>query len=89
MKTEEYENVLSIHRFPFQNFARSVILNISPLKQQTILKSRPNEMIGQQRAEQAMKFGLSVEQSGYNLFVVGPSGTGRMTYTQDSVAENG
>ena len=44
-------------------------------------------MIGQQRAEQAMDFGLSVKQSGYNLFVVGPSGTGRMTYTLDSVAK--
>ncbi|WP_147805166.1 Lon protease family protein [Alkalicoccus halolimnae] len=45
------------------------------------------DMIGQKRAEKAMSFGLSVEQSGYNLFVVGPTGTGRMTYTQNTVAK--
>lgn len=44
-------------------------------------------MIGQNRAEQAMEFGLSVEQSGYNLFVVGPAGTGKMTYTLDSITK--
>ena len=42
-------------------------------------------MIGQARAEKAMAFGLSVKQEGYNLFVVGPAGTGKMTYTLDSV----
>ncbi|AOM82922.1 Lon protease family protein [Salisediminibacterium beveridgei] len=43
------------------------------------------EMIGQERAEKAMAFGLGVKQSGYNLFVVGPSGTGRVTYTLQTV----
>lgn len=51
------------------------------------LKPFPNEMIGQERAEKAMDFGLAVEQSGYNLFVVGPAGTGRLTYTKDSVTK--
>ncbi|MBM4761477.1 AAA family ATPase [Bacillus sp. B15-48] len=57
-----------------------------PFETTADLDQQPNEMIGQQRAEQAMEFGLSVEQTGYNLFIVGPSGTGRMTYTLDSVA---
>lgn len=43
------------------------------------------KMIGQERAERAMAFGLGVKQSGYNLFVVGPSGTGRVTYTLQTV----
>ncbi|HSH24345.1 MAG TPA: hypothetical protein VLA13_02240, partial [Massilibacterium sp.] len=37
------------------------------------------EIIGQQRAVSAMDFGLEVRQEGYNLFVVGPAGTGRTT----------
>jgi lon-related putative ATP-dependent protease len=45
----------------------------------------PNEIIGQHRAVRAMEFGLSVEQTGYNLFVVGPTGTGRLTYTMDRI----
>lgn len=44
------------------------------------------EIIGQKRAVEAMEFGLAVEQTGYNLFVVGASGTGRTTYTKAKVA---
>lgn len=50
-----------------------------------------DEMIGQKRAIDAMEFGLSVPQSGYNLFVVGPAGTGRTTFTKNKAkkfAEN-
>jgi len=32
---------------------------------------------GQDRAEQAIAFALSVRSDGYNLFALGPSGTGR------------
>jgi len=35
--------------------------------------------VGQERAVQAMDFGLSIEAPGYNLFVSGPPGTGRST----------
>lgn len=43
------------------------------------------EIIGQQRAVAAMDFGLAVRQEGYNLFVVGPSGTGRTTFTMNKI----
>lgn len=49
------------------------------------LKGDFSEMIGQERAEKAMAFGLGVKQAGYNLFVVGPTGTGRVTYTIQTV----
>ncbi len=39
-------------------------------------------VIGQDRAERAMKFGLSMEAPGYHLFVVGVPGTGKNTYVQ-------
>lgn len=86
MNTEEYENVLSIHRVPVTKLRSEFDPHEFSFETTEDLEHIPNEMIGQQRAEQAMKFGLAVEQTGYNLFVVGPSGTGRMTYTQDSVA---
>ncbi|MGJ7921182.1 Lon protease family protein [Neobacillus sp. LXY-4] len=85
MNNEEYETVLAIHRVPFSQLRAEFDSNKFPFETTDDLEKLPNEMIGQRRAEQAMEFGLSVEQSGYNLFVVGPTGTGRMTYTLDRV----
>lgn len=87
MNTEEYENVLSIHRVPVSKLRSEFDAQQFSFETTAELEQVPSKMIGQKRAEQAMEFGLTVEQSGYNLFVVGPSGTGRMTYTQDSVAK--
>jgi predicted ATP-dependent protease len=42
-------------------------------------------LVGQPRAVRALSFGLRVEQPGYNIFVSGPPGTGRMTYTRSAV----
>jgi len=36
-------------------------------------------IIGQQRAINALKFGLSINRAGFNIFVSGPAGTGRTT----------
>ncbi len=43
--------------------------------------------IGQERAVRAMQFGLSMKAPGYNIFVVGPPGTGRSTYVGGVVAQ--
>ncbi len=37
------------------------------------------DIIGQARATEAIRFGLGIRREGYNLFVLGPSGTGRHT----------
>ncbi|HLW47693.1 MAG TPA: AAA family ATPase [bacterium] len=42
-------------------------------------------LVGQPRAVRALAFGLRVNQPGYNIFVSGPPGTGRMTYTRSAV----
>ncbi|HHW92499.1 MAG TPA: AAA family ATPase [Firmicutes bacterium] len=42
-------------------------------------------IFGQKRAVQALAFGLSVKSPDYNIFVTGPTGTGRSTYTQKAV----
>ncbi|NOY23421.1 MAG: AAA family ATPase [Acidobacteria bacterium] len=39
-------------------------------------------IVGQPKAVEALKFGLSIEHDGYNIFVTGLSGTGRMTTLQ-------
>ncbi|MBI4553277.1 MAG: AAA family ATPase, partial [Candidatus Latescibacteria bacterium] len=38
-----------------------------------------SEMIGQDRALRAIDFGVGTKSHGFNIYVVGPSGTGRMT----------
>ena len=44
-------------------------------------KSRkPEPLIGQQRAVEAIEFGLTVNSRGYNIFVVGQPGNGRTSY---------
>lgn len=37
-------------------------------------------IIGQERAVQAFDFGLAVKMKGYNIYMSGPSGTGKTTY---------
>ena len=39
------------------------------------------ELIGQERAMEALKYGLSVTRKGYNIFVSGLTGTGRNSYS--------
>ena len=87
MNIQEYENVLSIHRVPLSKLRSEFEPETFSFETTDDLEKLPNEMIGQNRAEKAMNFGLAVEQSGYNLFVVGPAGTGRMTYALDSVTK--
>ena len=38
-----------------------------------------DEIIGQPRAVRAIDFGIDVRGPGFNIFVMGPGGTGRMT----------
>lgn len=44
-------------------------------------------IIGQDRAVRAMEFGLAIKRPGYNIFMTGPTGTGKISYTQTLVNE--
>ncbi len=47
--------------------------------------------LGQERAKRAFELGLRISKKGYNIFVVGPTGTGRRTFVLkelDRVAKN-
>lgn len=51
--------------------------DISPLK----------GIIGQERAVRALKFGLEINESGFNIYVAGSPGTGRTTAVRDFLEE--
>jgi len=40
------------------------------------------DLIGQERAERALKFGLSIKSKGYNIYVSGLPGTGKSTFAK-------
>ena len=45
------------------------------------------EIIGQDRAVKALKFGLEIKERGFNIYVSGRPGTGRMTAVKDYLEE--
>ena len=47
-----------------------------------------DEVIGQERAVQALEFGLNMKHSGYNIFVTGLEGTGKSTIVKDYVTQH-
>jgi lon-related putative ATP-dependent protease len=44
-------------------------------------------LVGQERAVSALAFGLSIRSPGYNMFVAGPAGTGKTSYSGKLVTE--
>ncbi|BDI05133.1 ATP-dependent protease [Sphaerotilus microaerophilus] len=44
------------------------------------------EIVGQERAREAVAFGLAVQQAGHHLFVTGPTGSGRRTLARQAIA---
>jgi lon-related putative ATP-dependent protease len=57
-------------------------------KCKTTSELRPlQEIIGQERAVRALKFGLGIQDKGFNIFVAGYPGTGRTTAVKSFVEE--
>ncbi|HHX35734.1 MAG TPA: AAA family ATPase [Gammaproteobacteria bacterium] len=44
-------------------------------------------VLGQERALQALQFGIAMQRPGYNVFVMGESGTGRFSYARRYLTE--
>ena len=65
----QLKNVCSPSDFDFQSTAELI-----PLE----------GIIGQERAVKALEFGLAVKMKGYNIYMCGPSGTGKTTYALNS-----
>jgi len=47
-----------------------------------------DQIIGQERAVQALEFGLNMNNAGYNIFVTGLEGTGKSTIVKDYVTKH-
>jgi len=45
------------------------------------------DILGQDRAIEAIKFGIGIKHDGYNLYVMGPAGTGKHTIIQQFLAQ--
>lgn len=45
-------------------------------------------VVGQERAVQALRFGVGIRRYGYNLFAIGPSGVGKQTLLRHFLAEH-
>lgn len=67
-------------------------INPSDLKFNTTDELEPMDgIIGQERAVKAMEFGLNIKMRGYNIYMSGPTGSGKTSYAQScikKVAEN-
>jgi len=46
-----------------------------------------NTIIGQERAKRAFEFGLSVTTKGYNIYMCGPTGTGKTSFAENYLKE--
>ncbi|MDJ0817007.1 MAG: ATP-binding protein [Desulfobacterales bacterium] len=73
LKVSDLRGVCDHRVFKFKNTAE-----IKPL----------DEIIGQERAVQALEFGLNMNHSGYNIFVTGLEGTGKSTIINDYVTKH-
>lgn len=71
LKAEELTSPCDICDLPFETTG-----DLKPLK----------EIIGQDRAVEALEFGLNIKKKGYNIFIAGLSGTGRNSYA-NSITE--
>ncbi|WP_133405954.1 Lon protease family protein [Parashewanella tropica] len=59
---------------------RSCKLKSLKTKNQTTAKLVPiNEIVGQERAQQAVEFAMGMEEKGYNIFAIGQNGLGKRT----------
>lgn len=46
-----------------------------------------NGVLGQERAENAIRFGVGMDRPGYNIYAMGESGTGRSSYIREYLKE--
>jgi lon-related putative ATP-dependent protease len=72
LKASDLRNVCDPKIFKFKNTSE-----IKPL----------DEVIGQERAVQAIEFGLNMKDRSYNIFVTGMAGTGKSTIVRDLVTK--
>jgi len=69
---------MSSYALPIEKLSAQLVVGDLQFHSISELKST-SEFIGQQRAKKSLSFGLETDRNGYNLFVMGESGTGRIS----------
>ncbi|MGB8437116.1 MAG: ATP-binding protein, partial [Burkholderiales bacterium] len=54
----------------------------------TVELAGADDVIGQERADRAVEFGVAIRRDGYNLFVMGPTGSGKHTLVRKHIASH-
>ena len=71
LKSHQLSANISVEALPFTSFAE-----LTPTR----------EFLGQERAKSALAFGLDMQRLGYNLFVMGNTGTGRISMVKQHLS---
>ena len=66
------------------NSCRSAIFDFTTTEE---IEPLTESIIGQEKAVKAVELGLQIKQDGYNIFIVGLTGTGRTTYARTIALE--
>jgi len=77
VKELSYERVRAVCTYDFSSCTSTA--ELTPLK----------EIIGQDRAVKALKFGLDIDEKGFNIYVAGAPGTGRKSAIVSFLEEMG
>lgn len=77
------KNVFELDYTQLKNNCSPCDFSFQTTKELTALEG----IIGQERAVKAFDFGLAVKMKGYNIYMSGPSGTGKTTYACRSTKE--
>jgi Predicted ATP-dependent protease len=70
----------------YQDLYNRCNLESLPFKNTSQLESYEG-IIGQERASKAMKFGLKMKMRGYNIYMSGPTGTGKTSFARQILSE--
>ncbi len=71
---------------PFSELRGSVDAASLPFEHTGLLEAPQEKILGQERASDAIKFGMGMKSSGYHIFIAGPSKTG-LTYAARTYIE--
>lgn len=79
-----HPDLRSRRRLPVDQLRWTCDPNVFTFKTTAELKA-DEVIVGQDRAVRALELGLTISQPGYHVYVTGPVGTGRTTYTKKKV----
>jgi lon-related putative ATP-dependent protease len=77
---------MPIRELPVNELRARIDPELLPFENTTMLEALEERVVGQERAIDAIKFGMGMKESGYNIFIAGPSKAG-LTYMAKAFIE--